>query len=79
MDRWNTIIGDKEYLCGKSFTMADVFFYPFLAFLVRAGATLSAQKSLKKYYDRVSERQSVKDTWPPHWKESEGPGFLSDL
>lgn len=79
LDRWNTILGDKEYICGKNFTMADVFLYPLIAFIIRLGGTFSGQGALKKYYDRVSERQSIKDTWPPHWKEGEGPGFLSDL
>ncbi|XP_045164907.2 glutathione S-transferase A-like [Mercenaria mercenaria] len=79
LDKWNTMLGDKPYLCGNDFTMADVFFYPFLAMMVRTGATLSGFPKLKEYYDRVSERPSVKATWPPHWHNSEGPGFLSDL
>ncbi|XP_045165868.1 glutathione S-transferase A-like [Mercenaria mercenaria] len=79
LDRWNTILGDKDYLCGNDFTMADVFFYPYLALLVRTGASLSGHPALKKFYDRVSKRPSVQATWPPHWKESEGPGYFSDL
>ncbi|XP_045165511.2 glutathione S-transferase A-like [Mercenaria mercenaria] len=79
LNRWNTILGDKDYLCGSKFTMADVFFYPILAFLVRCGTKLTNQPALKKYYDRVSERPSVQATWPPHWKESEGQGQLKEL
>lgn len=76
---WLQGLVGKDYLCGSEFTMADVFFYPFLAFLVRSGATLSAFPELKKYYDKVSARPSVQATWPPHWKEGPGQDILSAL
>ncbi|XP_060577398.1 glutathione S-transferase A-like [Ruditapes philippinarum] len=79
IDRWNTILKGKDYLCGSKFTMADVFFYPYLALFVRSGAKLADQPELKRYYETVSKRPSVQATWPPHWKEGPGPGTLSDL
>ncbi|XP_060577393.1 glutathione S-transferase A-like [Ruditapes philippinarum] len=79
LSRWNTILGDNDYLCGKEFTMADVFVYPVLAFLIRSGAKLPNQPALMQYYKRVTQRPSVQATWPPHWKEGEGKPILSDL
>ena len=69
----------KDYLCGSKFTMADVFFYPLLAILIRMGATLSAYPALKKYYDKVTSLPSVKSTWPPHWNDGPGPDHLAML
>ena len=52
--------------------MADVFFFPYIAFGVRVGLDLGKFPSIKAYYDTVKERPSVKATWPPHWSEGEG-------
>ena len=60
--------------------MADVMFYPHLAFLVRFGASLSTKyPKLGAYYDLVTKRPSIKATWPPHWNESEGKDILKDM
>lgn len=77
---WEKSVTGKTYLVGEQFTMADVFFYPFLALIVRMGACLENKyPALNKYYQTVSERPSIKATPPPHWKDSPSPGILSDL
>ena len=60
--------------------MADVIFFPHLAFLVRMGMPLGNKfPKLKAYYDQVAERPSIKSSWPPHWAESDSPGVLKDF
>ncbi|KAL4225930.1 hypothetical protein ACF0H5_013918 [Mactra antiquata] len=79
IDTWNNYLKGKTYLCGDKFTMADVFFFPFLAFLVRMGLQLTSRPDLKKYYTSLCQRPSVQATWPPHYKESEGKDWLAEL
>ncbi|XP_013382675.1 glutathione S-transferase A isoform X2 [Lingula anatina] len=68
------------YLDGGGFTMADAFFFPTLAFLVRNGLKLGPTfPKLAAYYDAVSKRPSVQKSWPPHFKESEGKQHLADV
>ncbi|XP_046546349.1 glutathione S-transferase A-like [Haliotis rubra] len=63
------------YVVGSNFTMADVYFFPFVAFGVRLGLDLSKYPATAAYYDKVKDRPSVKATWPPHW--ADGPGDTS--
>lgn len=76
---WETYLTSKKYLAGDKFTMADVCFYPFLATLVRQGASLEKYPALNKYYNTCSERPSIKGSLPPHWKDSPSPGLLVGL
>lgn len=78
--RWEAYLVQQrsKYLSGNEFTMADVIFFPQLAFPVRMGYPLEKFPKLKEYYDLVKERKSIKDTWPPHWKNSPNPNHLSD-
>ena len=64
----------KSFLAGNDFTMADVYFFPYLAFAVRMGMDIEKYPNLKAYYEKVCGRPSIKATWPPHWKE-EPPKF----
>ncbi|KAH3828193.1 glutathione S-transferase A-like isoform X1 [Dreissena polymorpha] len=76
---WERTLTGRSYLVGDRFTMADVFFYPFVAFLVRLGATLREFPALKQYYDLISQRPTVQATWPPHWKEGSTAPILAAL
>ncbi|CAH1779623.1 unnamed protein product [Owenia fusiformis] len=68
------------YVAGKRFTMADAMFFPSFAFLVRMGLKLNPKyPHLARYYDDTRNRESVKKTWPPHWKGSEGKDILKDV
>ena len=72
--------GNGCYIAGKEVSMADIIFFPNLAFLIRLGMSLSERfPHLGAYYDKMKERPSVKGSWPPHWSEGEGPGVLKDF
>jgi len=69
---WEEILekqGAGSYIAGKDFTMADVHFFPILAWAVRGKVNIGAYKNLNEYYERVKERKSIVETSPPHWKE----------
>jgi glutathione S-transferase len=72
-------MGAGSFIAGKDFSMADITFYTLLAFTVRMGLDLSKYPHLGAYYTMVSERPSIKASWPPHWKDSEGSKILSDI
>lgn len=64
----------EAYVAGKNMSMADVAFFPNLAFYVRLGLQLGkSYPNLVKYYDMMLKRPSVEKTWPPHWKGTEAP------
>jgi len=67
---WEGYLADKPFICGEQFTMADVFLLPILALFVRGSLSLEARPNLKKYYESLSERDSIKASWPPHYKTS---------
>ena len=60
-----------DFVAGKQFTLADVFFFPFLAWAWRMSLDFNKFPNIKKYFESVRERPSVKATWPPHWNEGE--------
>lgn len=68
-----------DWLCGSDFSAADVAAAPFVLGLKRFGATLADQPALASYADRLATRPSIADTWPPHWKTSEGPGWMAGV
>lgn len=64
------------YLVGNELTMADCAFFPTLALAVRFGLDLNLTGVLDEkhpapylshYYLSMIQRDSVKNTWPPHW------------
>ncbi|XP_076438144.1 glutathione S-transferase A-like [Babylonia areolata] len=80
--RWEGYLekeGPESYIVGKDFSMADVFVFPILAFGVRGKLDLAPFPNLDSYYKRLVERPSIKATWPPHWKESEGKDFFKGV
>ncbi|XP_063407650.1 glutathione S-transferase A-like isoform X1 [Mytilus trossulus] len=70
---WDKYLGEcgHDFVAGKQFTLADVFFFPFLAWAWRMSLDFNKFPNLKKYFESVRERPSVKATWPPHWNEGE--------
>ena len=65
------------FIAGKEFTMADVVFFPFVAFMFRLKLNRDSFPKITKYYDTVVERPSIKASWPPHWKDSEPDAKLT--
>jgi glutathione S-transferase len=79
--RWEGYLSSKDehgrgggpYLGGEAVSMADIAFFPLLAFCVRVGFKLAPRfPALADYYARIVERPSIQATWPPHWRDSEG-------
>ncbi|KAL5014676.1 hypothetical protein ScPMuIL_008946 [Solemya velum] len=80
--RWESYLkknDEGDFLAGKVFTMADVFAFPLFAICVRFGLQLEKFPSLSAYYKRLSERPSIKSTWPPHWSEGPGQSAMSQI
>jgi glutathione S-transferase len=78
INRWENYIS-KTYLINESFSLADVCFFPVIAFMFRLGITSETCPNLKLYYETCMKRESIKQTWPPHWKNSKGKAFLADV
>eukprot|EP00271_Cylindrocystis_brebissonii_P003802 TRINITY_DN15047_c0_g1_i1.p1 TRINITY_DN15047_c0_g1~~TRINITY_DN15047_c0_g1_i1.p1 ORF type:complete len:223 (+),score=43.89 TRINITY_DN15047_c0_g1_i1:136-804(+) len=80
-DLWEKYLQGHRFLVGDTFTMADVFFYPFLATGVRYGADLekAGYPALASYAATMAARETVARTAPPHWKEGPGVPMLNDL
>ncbi|XP_062582104.1 glutathione S-transferase A-like [Saccostrea cucullata] len=71
LEIWDGYLGKTgAFLAGPDFSMADVYFFPFIAFGVRLGLNLDKFPNIKAYYESACARPSIKTTWPPHWKES---------
>lgn len=74
---WESYLTGNEFLAGSQFTLADISFFPQLAYCVRLGFVLDGKfPNLSRYYDQLSKRKCFVDTWPPHWKEIEGVPLL---
>ena len=56
----NDDLGDKEFICGDRFTLADIHLYAFLNFGARVGQPLNPEfENLTSWFTRISERQSM--------------------
>jgi glutathione S-transferase len=52
---------DKDYLCGKRFTLADILLYCWIDFVGQVGQPLNAANSnIVAWFTRVGQRPSVK-------------------
>lgn len=69
----------RSFLAGPMFTLADINLAVCLLFGQRAGATFAKYPNLLKYAERLRERPCLKQTWPPHWLESEDKDWLAQL
>ena len=78
--RWEAHVAGGAWLAGEPFTAADAVFAPLLLATIRFGATLApTYPHLAAYAARAAARPSVAGSWPPHWKEGAGPGFLAGV
>ncbi len=54
-------MGDREFLCGSRFTLADILLFCFLDFGGQVGQPLNPEfKNLAAWFERVKERPSTK-------------------
>lgn len=68
-----------DFLAGNELSVADVSFFPNLAYIVRLGFDLLKFPRLNGYYLRMCKVPSVKASWPPHWKTTEGAKPLEGI
>jgi len=79
-DKWERYISEGPFLFGAQPTLADVSFFPHLALLVRFGFDLQKRfPKLNAFYENMISRESVKKTWPPHWKETPRKTLLTSF
>jgi len=54
-------MAEREYLCGKRFTLADIFLYCWLDFGGQVGQPMDpANTNISAWFARVAQRPSVK-------------------
>ncbi|GMH36845.1 hypothetical protein BSKO_04718 [Bryopsis sp. KO-2023] len=75
--KWEAYLAESEYIGGSEMSLADVCLGTTLLFLQRQGATYDEYPNMKAYVKKLEERPSFKKSWPPHWKESDGPGYIT--
>ncbi|MEO6186862.1 MAG: glutathione binding-like protein, partial [Steroidobacteraceae bacterium] len=52
-------LGDKPFLTGDNFTVADAYLYVTLSWRSRVGVSIETLPKLSAFYERVRERPSV--------------------
>jgi len=56
----NGLIGDREFICGDRFTIADILLFAFLEFAGGVGQPLDAKfENLQAWFTRVAARPSI--------------------
>jgi len=80
LDRWEQYLTQQNtsHIATEEFSLADVIFFPQLAFVVRMGYPISKFPKLKNYYESVTKRPSIQKTWPPHWINTTNSTLLAD-
>jgi glutathione S-transferase len=62
-------VGGEPYLASQQFSLADLAFFPYLAFCVQFGLSLDQRlPNLTSYYARTCRREAVQRAWPQYWK-----------
>jgi glutathione S-transferase len=62
------VLGQRPYLAGPDFTLADMFLLPLIYYLKQmpeSGELLTASPNLTAWFERVSDRASARETVPP--------------
>ena len=79
--RWESYLTDNDdwLVPAASFSAADVAVAVLVLAIQRFGASLEGFPKLQKYAAKAAARESVASSWPPHWKEGEGPGFIKGM
>lgn len=71
-------LGSKEYFAGESFGWADIGVAHCLNGSIWMGYGPKAGSPLDKYYKRIKERPSVKETWKEFYANADGLGARAD-
>ena len=70
--------GSDSFLAGD-FSVADIMFFPTLAYQWRMGLKLEKYPRLNAYFEKVKQRPAVQASWPPHWKDGPNQTKLEDV
>ncbi|XP_061520326.1 glutathione S-transferase A-like [Phycodurus eques] len=62
--------GSGPFMAGKSFSLADVTVFPYIAFAFYHGLCPDRFPKLAQYHSMVKDRPSVKKTWPTVWQQN---------
>lgn len=65
-----------QYLVGNAFSLADISLYPYVAGAIRGQMDMQGLPRLSDFYERVSQRESAKRTFPAGWSESPGEALF---
>ena len=57
----NTLVGDKTYVVGDSFTVADAYLYIILTWSPYVGLDLSGFPKVQAYFNRIAALENVKN------------------
>ena len=77
---WDSYLADDpQYIAGDAFTLADINTVLTLLYILRVGGSLEEYPHVKKYAERHKGRDSIVESWPPHWKETPSPDWLAGL
>ncbi|XP_076005838.1 glutathione S-transferase A-like [Genypterus blacodes] len=80
---WEGYLGKQgrgSFMAGKTFSLADVTFFPTIAYIFRFGLSEECFPNIGAYYAKLKEWPSIKATWPPTWTETpQGQCLLKDL
>jgi glutathione S-transferase len=63
LDVAEKLLGEKEYMAGNEFTLADVFYVPLVGRLFASGygEWIVGRPNVAKWWERVSERPAIKE------------------
>nr|XP_019945879.1 PREDICTED: glutathione S-transferase A-like [Paralichthys olivaceus] len=59
-----------SFVAGKDFSLADIIFFPGVAYLFHFGLCEERYPKLAAYYNCLKVRPSIKASWPPTWLEN---------
>ena len=76
---WESYLDASDFLAGDQMSVADVSFFPTLAYTIRLGFDASKFHRLNQYYQRMCQRPAVQASWPPHWLTTQGAKPLKGL
>ncbi|KAL3847565.1 hypothetical protein ACJMK2_018468 [Sinanodonta woodiana] len=82
LSRWEKHLEQSNtgYIASTTaFSMADIYFYPYVAQMDRFRMDLSKYPNIMAYYERLKNHPSFVSTYPPHWKETDKPDLLSRI
>ncbi|XP_041810801.1 glutathione S-transferase A-like [Chelmon rostratus] len=66
-------------LAGKTFTLADVSFFPSVAYFFQYGLSEKRYPKLAAYYNYLKERPSIKSSWPPAWLDTPRQDMMKEI